>query len=286
MVSSGRFMKMLTYAEEWGRTNTLPNVRDMHLDKLGIARSDGHFRSFFKCRDYYYLHFIEKGRGTFVLDGVPHDAPAGTLIFFYPGVSVSYHDAPQSPWRFAWARLYGRDLTPALKQLGITRRNPCIQAREVETLQLRLHDLFHRLRRSPRDDAFLPYSACWELLILLRGHLNVAPPPPVPIPLLEQAQSILNEPMQALPNVEQLAQKLGVGRVTLFRLFREHLKTSPTEHIDEIRYQRACTMLAESNLKLKEIAAVCGLASPQYFSNWFSRRAGAPPRTYRANARH
>lgn len=278
-------MKLLTFTEEWGRTNALPDVRDLHLDKFGLASSSGHFKSFFKCRDYYYLHFIEKGQGTFVLDGIPHEAPAGTLVFFYPGVSASYHDETATPWRFMWARLCGRDLPAALKQLGISRRHPCAQARETDALQFRLHDLYHRLRQAPRDDAFLPYSACWELLILLRTHLNTVPPPPVPIPLLEQAQRILNEPMQPLPNVELLARKLGVGRVTLFRLFREHLRTTPTEYIDELRYARACAMLGESNLRLKEIATVCGLASPQYFSNWFNHRGGMPPRLYRLNAR-
>jgi AraC-like DNA-binding protein len=278
-------MKFLTYHEAWGRVSALPTPKDTHLDRFGMARSDGNFRSFFTVRDYYYLHFIEKGQGTFVLDGETFDAPAGTLIFFYPGMSAAYHDRPDAPWRFAWARIYGRSLDPVLKQLGITRRNPCNQTREPEALQLRLHDLFLRLRRSRRDDTFLPYRACWELLSLLKDHVTTVPQPPVPIPLLEQAQRLLNEPMQSLPNVEQLAQHLGVGRVTLFRLFRDHLKTTPAEYIDDIRYQRACSMLSESNLRLKEIAALCGLASHPYFSHWFSRRSGIPPNAYRTNAR-
>jgi transcriptional regulator GlxA family with amidase domain len=85
--------------------------------------------------------------------------------------------------------------------------------------------------------------------------------------------------------VEQLAQKLGVGRVTLFRVFRDRLRTTPAAHIDEIRNQRALFMLSESNLGLKEIASSCGLSSAQYFSSWFARKNGAPPSAYRRRIR-
>jgi len=277
-------MKLLIHSDQWDRANALPDAKAMHLDKFGVVHTDGHFRSFFTVRDYYYLHFIEKGRGSFLVDGVNHDAPAGTLIFFFPGVSARYHDEPATPWRFVWARLYSRAMAPVLRQLGITRRTPCTRVREPEALQLRLHNLFHRLRRTS-GDAFMPYWACWELLMALRDHLAVQALPLAPIPLIEQAQRILDDPVQPVLNVEQLAQKVGVGRVTLFRLFRDQLHTTPAAHIDEVRNRRALFMLSESNLGLKEIAASCGLSSAQYFSSWFVRKNGAPPSAYRRRLR-
>ena len=277
-------MKLMIHSEQWDRVNALPDSKAMHLDKFGIVHTDGHFRSFFTARDYYYLHFIEKGHGSFVVDGVRYDAPPGTLIVFFPGASARYHDQPSTPWRFVWARLYGRAMEAVLRQLGITRRQPCARIREPDALQVRLHNLFHRLRRTS-GDAFVPYWACWELLMLLRDHLAAQALPLAPIPLIEQAQRILDDPLQPVPNVEQLAQKLGVGRVTLFRVFRDRLRTTPATHIDEVRNQRALFMLSKSNLGLKDIASSCGLSSAQYFSSWFARKNGAPPSAYRRRVR-
>jgi transcriptional regulator GlxA family with amidase domain len=85
--------------------------------------------------------------------------------------------------------------------------------------------------------------------------------------------------------VEQLAQKLGVGRVTLFRVFRDRLRTTPAAHIDEVRNQRALFLLSESNLGLKDIASFCGFSSAQYFSSWFVRKNGEPPSACRNRIR-
>jgi len=276
-------MKVLNFEKIWANENSLASPQDAHLDKLGRIQSTG-MKTFFKCRDYYYFHFIENGSGKFFLNDVVFQGAPGHLIFFFPEVKVAYFQTSNVPWQFVWGRFCGKSVGAVLKQLGITRGNPTLEVREPAAMQVRLHDLLHRLCNKGQDP-FAPYSSFWELMELIRKHVSAAPSDPVPVPMLDRALRIIDSPLLPLPNVNQLANQLGIGRVTLFRLFRDNLKTAPTDYIENVRFQRACFMLTESNLMLNEIAGFCGLGSGQYFSNWFSRKGGCSPRAYRENAK-
>lgn len=274
-------MPNFIHHEVWARESMLPGVHDLRLEKLGIARSAGKFSYFYECAENVCLwHFIEKSDGMFVIDRVEHAAPAGNLVLIFPGQSATYHDNPAAPWHFTWGKLTGSAIMQALGEIKLTPANPAVQMQETDALITQLHDMFQRLKNA-EPDPYAPYAASWELLQLLRRHLPWVPSVPAGVPLLERARALIEDPLHRLPNVQELADLLGIGRVTLFRLFRDQLDTTPTEYIDHVRYQRACAMLKESPLKIKEIGKLCGFATPQYFTNWFRGKSGQSPKIYR-----
>jgi AraC family transcriptional regulator len=86
-------------------------------------------------------------------------------------------------------------------------------------------------------------------------------------------------------SVAVFADLCGVSASHLARCFRQTTGTTVHAYVQSIRIERARTLLAESSLPLKEIAAACGFATPRYFSTAFRRAAGESPRSYRARTR-
>lgn len=82
-------------------------------------------------------------------------------------------------------------------------------------------------------------------------------------------------------SVAELSQSVPVSKRACFRLFREHLHTTPAEYIRSYRLQKACQMLARSNESITQIACQCGLGSSSYFGKIFRDAYQCTPLEYR-----
>lgn len=81
--------------------------------------------------------------------------------------------------------------------------------------------------------------------------------------------------------VEQLAQAAHISKRACFRLFRDKLHMTPLEYIRSYRLQKACQMLAHSEVPVTQVAGLCGLGSSSYFGKVFRETFGCTPREYR-----
>ncbi len=82
-------------------------------------------------------------------------------------------------------------------------------------------------------------------------------------------------------NVEMVAERLHLHRVSLSRSFRAAYALPVKEYLDSLRRQEAMRLLRESALPVKEIAGLAGFASPDYFSRVMRGFTGFSPRELR-----
>lgn len=77
--------------------------------------------------------------------------------------------------------------------------------------------------------------------------------------------------------VEELARKMFVSRVQLYRKLKALTNQSVTDFVRDYRLDRAMGMLKEGNTMVYEVAARVGFASESYFSRAFKERFGVSP---------
>jgi AraC family transcriptional regulator of adaptative response / DNA-3-methyladenine glycosylase II len=82
-------------------------------------------------------------------------------------------------------------------------------------------------------------------------------------------------------NVEQLAERLGVGGRQLRRLFARHLGASPAEVARARRVHFARELVDRSERPITELAFVAGFASVRQFNHAFRKSFGCAPRELR-----
>lgn len=85
--------------------------------------------------------------------------------------------------------------------------------------------------------------------------------------------------------VSDVLEASALSRTLLERGFRTHLQRSPYEMIQQIRFQRAETLLRESSLTIAEVSERSGFLTPEYFSAIFKKRYGVSPKAFRDNLR-
>lgn len=77
--------------------------------------------------------------------------------------------------------------------------------------------------------------------------------------------------------VEELARKMFVSRVQLYRKLKALTNQSVTDFVRDYRLDRAMSMLKAGNVMVYEVASRVGFGSESYFSRAFKERFGVPP---------
>lgn len=68
------------------------------------------------------------------------------------------------------------------------------------------------------------------------------------------------------------------------RLFKKHMKVPLFSYLKEYRIERSLNLLANPELSITEIAALCGFHDPNYYTKVFRTLKGCAPGTYRKTA--
>jgi transcriptional regulator GlxA family with amidase domain len=91
----------------------------------------------------------------------------------------------------------------------------------------------------------------------------------------------LDRPLQ----VATLAAQANISPSHFFALFKRRIGSAPMDYFTRLRMQRACRLLEDTSLSVKEIASKLGYHDPFYFSRVFKSVNNLAPSDYRAALR-
>jgi len=220
--------------------------------------------------DAWSVGTIEAGHCGFVCEGQRHLAEPGDLIVMAPG---SVHAAGVSVERFAMTMLY---LPPAWAAAA------CgwpVDHRPADVRTVR-HDaaLGAALARAARagDGKALAHHAVEALQRAATGAL-VPDLPRIPSdPRVRALADALAETDADRLDMAALAQRLGLSREHLHRLFRSVVGLTPGEYSRCARMHAAKRLLRDG-ASLADAAQASGFADQAHFSRWFRRIFGVTP---------
>lgn len=86
-------------------------------------------------------------------------------------------------------------------------------------------------------------------------------------------------------SIERLAKLAGVSATYLRELVYREYHTHPTELVEKFRLGRACKLLCDPSIPIKEISVRVGYWNPKTFRAAFRKRYGCSPREFRDDAR-
>ena len=91
----------------------------------------------------------------------------------------------------------------------------------------------------------------------------------------------INANFAAIQNIGQIAERFYISKYHLCRVFKEAMKVTVIDYLNQVRIQNACRYLSSSGKDMGEIALLCGFHDAAYFSNVFKRLVGTTPSAYR-----
>lgn len=106
-----------------------------------------------------------------------------------------------------------------------------------------------------------------------RDHINS---------VAEQATTIMASRLHENIDMQQLAENLYVSYSWFRKAFKEHTGEAPAEYHLKRRIDRACQLLSDTDLTVRQISEELGFNNQNHFSALFKRKTGKSPANYRA----
>lgn len=234
--------------------------------------------------DYYLVHYVVSGRGTFRCMGTDYHLEKGSSFFIFPGELVSYASDEENPWCYRWIGFKGSRVNEYLSGFGISQHQPVALTQKHRKMQALYHQAELTLRkRAPQCD--MQAEGYMRLLLaeyaqeLVQGKIQK-----------EEASGIQQQVEQAIRwltlqyhqpiSIESMAQSLGYHRTHLSKMFKQHTGQAPMNFLLKIRMERAKILLQET-LTVEQVASSVGFSDPLYFSKQFKKWFGRSPSEYR-----
>jgi LacI family transcriptional regulator len=190
------------------------------------------------------------------------------------------------------ARIAGREIPDDISVVGIDNevlvceaQSPGITSVEID-LHLAGYKLGELLERLMDDPKASPQTATYgPSYINYRGSSRILQHPTAKI------QSVLDfiqtNAYSGNLRIEDVAKMMGCSRTLAINRFKQATGKSILQAINDIRFERACQLLKNSNLTIYEIVTACGYDSESFFKKLFRARTGMTMREYRnSNAMH
>ena len=147
------------------------------------------------------------------------------------------------------------------------------------------HNLFQLLTWEHMQGGLEAVTAqLMELLFQkLRAGIDLPGDPDYHLELAALWRNILSQPEKNW-NVSKMAARLHISAGYLHLLYKRQFGVSCMDDVIESRVRRARDYLSHTQLRIQEIALLCGYNSAEHFSRQFRRHCGISPGQYRRSA--
>lgn len=183
-----------------------------------------------------------------------------------------YHEIPRYSDTEMCKMLYDRDdediLTVLFENYEINCMNMCrIDSQEMD----RLIDC---LRNGIGDR----YDTLYALVRLIR---NASIYDAEDVPIVSAVKKIIKDGMERNITLDEIASSMNMSKYYLCHIFKKTTNMTLTDWKNYLRIEQAKELLENSDLKIIDIALLCGLNNASYFSEIFLRSEKITPDTYR-----
>jgi len=267
-----------------GRDGEPPLLRGLTVTGAGyVAKAAGYLQRPTQGVPEALFLYCLKGAGWCELAGRLHTVRRGDVLVIPTGTAHACGARAAKPWTVHWVRATGTLLPDYLDALAVSARKPVFPAGESLDL-LRLFDEIEQARQrgAAFEDRLLAAHALAHLLArLIERRREQAPENPDNLRKVADAIIYMSEHVAEPLRVSALARLSNLSPDYFTQLFKAQTGCAPRDYLHLLRMHRACQLLRESNLAIKEIATRLGYQDPFHFSRQFKAFEGVAPTDYR-----
>lgn len=228
--------------------------------------------------DSCLLLFCTDGQGFAEIDGRVTLVGSGEAVLLLPGSTHVYGASAEHPWSILWVNFTGQMVDFLREKLEIPGNGAILRRNIRESLPL-LEQVLSTLAEGQDLMRLLYASACLQLALCRMAAANLCYG--AQRQHVERAKAYLLEHIEKETSLEELSAAIGVSKFYLIRIFKAHFGTSPMEYLRGVRMQRACDLLLETEMPVKEIGRQLSYSSAYHFAQCFRQYAGCNPSVFR-----
>lgn len=232
--------------------------------------------------DHYGIVYVTEGGGRFTDSrGFSHCLVPGDLIFLFPGVGHTYGPGEKDFWNEIFIIFEGPLFELWQNTELLNPRRPILHLEPVDYWFSRFKEAVWSVTQSGPEYALVRLCRLQQLLADILVYDQQQGVEQVDQVWLSQAKSLLQTTFYAKPDFEAIALKLGMSYDGFRKRFTKDAGVSPAKYHTLRRIDRACELLLNDSLTVKEIALHLGFVDEFHLSKRFKQIIGVSPTGFR-----
>lgn len=223
------------------------------------------------ARDYYMIHILISGKGYFNGQLVE----PGQFFMSKPHQEIHYYPKKDTPWNYFWILFDGTCAKDFLLKYNMYPENGVGNFYGLKELKQLIKNLFKT------SDSIDNETATNFAKQIFSCNINPQKKPDVKqIHLLNSLEFIKRKYNEGISPID-VANFVGLDEKYLYSIFNSYLNLSVQKYLNNLRIEKAKSLLENSKLNISEISYSIGIAEPLNFSRFFKKIVGVSPKKYR-----
>lgn len=227
---------------------------------------------------YAVIEYIEKGTGILNIGDKTFYPSEGDSYLLQPGTTHDYHSDEENPWKKYFINFGG----PLAEKM--------IEAYNMENisyfpgldLKKELQDIIN-IARNPKEECTSKIVGCINRMFT-KMFLEINADRYVP-EIAKDMKNFLNSRITSSFTIKELCDFVSKSESQTINIFKKAYGVTPYAYVLSKKISFAKTMLANTNLSVKEVAYNLNFTDEYYFSNVFKNKVGTSPTNYRKTHR-
>jgi AraC-like DNA-binding protein len=235
----------------------------------------------------FALLYISSGGGTFESKpAFSASIEAGQAFLLFPGIWHRYAPHAETGWHEHWVGFDGETARRWLRHRFFSPQNPVVKIGAEDTVLATFSRVMQAVRANRPALQQILAGATNNLMGLFYSAQQAQSAVDVQnANVIERAISRIQDEFDRNLDMKRLAQELCVSYSWFRHSFATHTGLSPHQYLLELRLVRARSLLAETELPVKEIALQTGFEDELYFSRLFRQKLNLTPTQWRNRSR-
>ena len=233
-------------------------------------------------RDYYLLHFITEGKGTYTVGDKTFHLKKNEGFLIRPNEETLYGADEQEPWEYYFVAFHGTIAEKMVNEVDWI-DGYIIRPQNYQPIRSIMRTIY-AVKKPKLWGEYMVLGniyTLWAHLIKESTHNKMAEAPSAQRDVLNKAIDYIKKNYEKGIRVSDVAAEVNMHRVSLYRLFKECLNVSVEHYLQNYRMDKAVFLLQNSDLSVTEICARVGMSDYPHFCRQFKRHFGFTPSDYR-----
>jgi AraC-like DNA-binding protein len=244
------------------------NFKDINPMECGEEYCATNFRAGPTSRQYYLLHYVFSGKGSFFTNGNEYSVSKGQIFIMHPFELVHYKAMHNDPWHYSWIGFEMSIESPTLDN------NSILDIPQAE-------HIFHLIKGSDQIENQRELYLCGKIFDLL----SMLEQPK--ITKISKTDDYIKKAKQYIDinymhpiTIDQIAGNLNINRSYFSTIFRKCMGKSPQQYLLDIRMENAAELITNHNYSISDAAMSSGYSDIFNFSKMFKSKFGVSPAYY------
>ena len=266
---------------------TEPNQQWLHVLFAGESHTKPNHRLGPKVYDFYLMHVVLSGSGSFITEHNRYELIAGDTFLVRPNELISYESDNNDPWHYRWVAFRGKQAEHLVTIAGFTSGCEVLNNVPLEPVGSYYQDILEAFRfNHPTSSIYA--SGLLHIIMTEYGraqqssdhylHRQQANEHQLHSQMVHYLTTQYTHPV----SIEHMAEALGYNRAYLSRIFKQKIGVPPSTFLLQLRLDNARRLLRErTELTIEQVAASVGIQDALYFSKQFKKSYQQSPTSYR-----